>query len=73
MMTKKQLLLDAYADIYFGKPPYHVEIYPVGSSVNNQQGFNCLRFKSKPGAVFTSLEIANLICAMWNKNLERDK
>jgi len=50
---------DAYIDPNFAIPPYRVEnAKDDGSSelsfIANARGFNVLRFKSKPGAVFSS-------------------
>lgn len=51
----------------FALPPYRVESFPIGSTVCNAQGFNCLQFTDKPGAKFTTLEEANAICEKWNR------
>lgn len=59
-------ITDAIPTPGFEIPPYHVESYPIGSAVFNAQGFNCLSFKSRPGAKFTSKEIADEIAAKWN-------
>ena len=48
------------------QPPYHVETFPIGSCVCDEQGFNCLSFDDKPGAKFTTLEVATEICERWN-------
>ena len=51
----------------YANPPYHVEHFPIGSCVCNSTGFNCLSFTDKPGAKFTSAELAESICEEWNK------
>jgi hypothetical protein len=47
-------------------PLYHIEMYPIGVCVCDAQGYNCLSFTDKPGAKFTTLEIAAEICREWN-------
>jgi len=56
---------------YFAKPPYKPfamnAAYPDGShGVYNAHGFNCLRFRDKPGAVFTTKENAIALAERWN-------
>lgn len=55
---------------YFAFPPYSA--HPSGGKnslwyVANAQGFNCLTFQNKPGAVFTSEKRAREIADEWNK------
>ena len=59
-------LLDAVPTAGFSNPPYHVEHLPIGSCVCREDGFNCLSFKSKPGAKFTDAATAHAICDLWN-------
>ena len=56
----------AYPTEGFAKPPYKVECFPIGSCVVNRDGFNCLAFADKPGAKFTTIELAALIATQWN-------
>ena len=61
---------DATPAQYFKSPPYRAELFSKDggwSGVMNAQGVNVLTFKSKPGAVITSIEIAEQIAAKWNK------
>lgn len=51
----------------FAISPYHVERFPIGAAVMNRNGFNCLSFRSKPGAKFCSPEAAQAIADKWNK------
>jgi hypothetical protein len=60
---------DAIPAEYFANPPYRAELLSEKSGwagVMNKAGFNCLRFKSKPGAVITNLETAEAIAEKWN-------
>lgn len=55
---------------HFAFPPYSA--HPSGGKndlwyVANVQGFNCLTFPNKPGAVFTSEKRAKEIADEWNK------
>jgi hypothetical protein len=59
--------MHAFPAPYFAFPPYHVETFPGGSCVCNRDGFNCLQFTEKRGAVFTSLEEATKIAKEWNE------
>ena len=61
--------LTAYIDEHFGgKRPYHVEEFPSGwCAICDTNGFNILRFREKPGAVFTFREHADYLCDEWNK------
>jgi hypothetical protein len=57
---------------HFALPPYRLEPmnpkYPEGlQCVMNAQGFNCLTFDDRPGAVFAPKPIAQLIVYKWNK------
>lgn len=65
-LDRARMLDDARITPGFAVPPYSVETYPIGACIVNSQGMNVLRFKSKPGAKFTSPEAAELICAQWN-------
>lgn len=64
----------AYQAKGFERPPYHVESFPGYDAAGwhgifNVNGFNCLRFIDRPGAVFTTdIEEAKAICAKWNGN-----
>ena len=56
---------------YFARPPYKPFLmnaaYPDGAhGIYNAQGFNCLRFRDKPGAVFTTKENAIALTERWN-------
>lgn len=53
----------------FERPPYHVEHFPIGACVCNRDGFNCLHFLDKPGAKFTRADMAEQICAEWNREV----
>ena len=58
---------------YFAFPPYRAE--DLGGKmkwwgVMNRNGFNCLTFTDKPGAVVTSEARAKQIAAEWNKTKE---
>ena len=58
---------------YFAFPPYRAE--DLGGKmgwwgVMNKNGFNCLTFPDKPGAVVTSEEHAKQIAAKWNETKE---
>ena len=55
---------------YFAFPPYRAE--DLGGKmgwwgVMNKNGFNCLTFPDKPGAVVTSEEHAKQIATEWNE------
>lgn len=55
---------------YFDVPPYRAELFNASnlvSGVMNKNGFNCLTFPSKPGAVLTSYNNALRIAELWNK------
>lgn len=61
----------AVVNPWFAAAPYHVESFPGHSAegwhcVCNRNGFNCMRFTGKPGAIFTTLENATEICKRWN-------
>lgn len=70
-----KLLIDAMVDDalpseHFAFGPYRAEHFAYDNSgVMNKNGFNCLSFKSKPGAVFTTIEIAEKIAEKWNNDL----
>lgn len=54
---------------HFAKPPYHAELLNEKSgwaAVMNKDGFNCLIFTDKPGAVVTDYEHAKAIADAWN-------
>jgi hypothetical protein len=52
---------------HFAIPPYKAEMVgPSWAGVMNAQGFNCLTFPDKPGAVFTTMEKAEAIAKEWN-------
>jgi hypothetical protein len=55
---------------HFAFPPYKAA--PSGGAndwwyVENAQGFNCLHFPDKPGAIFTDQQTALAIAADWNE------
>jgi hypothetical protein len=57
---------------YFAFPPYQAE--DLGGKmgwwgVMNKNGFNCLTFPDKPGAVVTTEERAKQIAVEWNKEM----
>ena len=53
---------------YFAFPPYRAEqVGPTWWGVMNKNGFNCLTFPEKPGAVVTSEAHAEAIADEWNK------
>lgn len=63
----EEIVTDAVVNPYFDIPPYHVEGFPCGwHCVINANSFNCLTFRSKPGAVFTSRENTVEIARRWN-------
>lgn len=68
-MEIKKLLEDAVPSKFFNLPPFYVETFTAGSCVFNKNSVNCLTFKSKPGAIFTSLDEANAIANHWNKEV----
>ena len=56
---------------YFAKPPYTPfamnDKYPEGvHGIYNSQGINCLCFRDKRGAVFTTKENAIALAESWN-------
>ena len=54
----------------FDLPPYRAELFSERSGwagVMNRNGFNCLTFPEKPGAVVTDYESAKAIADEWNK------
>ena len=58
---------------YFAFPPYRAEDLggPYGWwGVINRNGFNCLTFPNKPGAVVTSETNAKRFAAEWNETKE---
>ncbi|MCA3694262.1 hypothetical protein [Aquidulcibacter sp.] len=58
---------DAKPNPHFARPPYRAEEFTPGwAGVMNANGFNCLTFPHKPGAVITSIENARLIADRWN-------
>lgn len=59
--------MNAKISTSFDLPPYHVESFPCGSCVCNKNGFNCLSFPDKPGAKFTTLELAIEIAKQFNE------
>lgn len=53
---------------HFAIPPYKAEMVgPSWAGVMNAQGFNCLTFPDKPGAIVTDLATAEAIAKEWNK------
>jgi hypothetical protein len=55
---------------YFAFPPYHAEALggPNGWwGVMNKNGFNCLTFPDKPGAVVTTEDRAKQLADEWNE------
>ena len=61
---------DAIPAQHFACHPYRAELFSKESGwsgVMNATGFNCLTFKSKPGAVITDFETAQMIAELWNK------
>ena len=57
---------------YFAKPPYTPfamnDKHPEGAhGIYNVQSINCLRFRDKRGAVFTTKEHAIALAESWNK------
>lgn len=72
MQFSEETVTDAVASPGFNLPPYHVEGFKSGQHcVINANGFNCLTFRSKPGAVFTSRENAVEIVMRWNAGIHR--
>lgn len=67
MSGAQEIIQDAMPTPLFGSPPYHVEHFHIGSCVCRADGFNCLSFKSKPGAKFTAPDVAQAICDDWNR------
>ena len=66
--------MDARPAKYFAHPPYRAE--DLGGKmgwwgVMNRNGFNCLTFASKPGAVVTDEATAKQIAEAWNELLQR--
>jgi hypothetical protein len=62
--------LKAIPSKYFALPPYRAEDLggPNGWwGVMNKNGFNCLTFPDKPGAVVTSESNAKQIADEWNQ------
>jgi len=62
-------LQDASPGEWFNHPPYVAELFSEvsgWSGVMNRNGINVLTFKSKPGAVVTSYEMAKAIADKWN-------
>jgi len=62
---------DAIPAEHFAHPPYMAELFSEKygwAGVMNRNGFNCLRFKSKPGAVITNLATAEAIAGKWNNH-----
>ena len=56
---------------HFAFGPYLAEqVGPNWWGVMNKNGFNCLTFPDKPGAVVTSEEHAKQIVAEWNETKE---
>lgn len=69
-MVEADLVAEARPAKWFAMPPYRAEWFshPGGwAGVMNAQGVNCLTFRSKPGAVITSLAVAQEIAERWNK------
>ena len=67
---RQRQALDAAPANDFARPPYRAELFSKDSGwsgVMNATGFNCLTFKSKPGAVITDFETAQMIAEHWNK------
>jgi hypothetical protein len=58
--------MNAEPSKHFAIPPYKAADYGHWAGVENAQGFNCLSFPDKPGAVFTTLEHAEAIAKEWN-------
>ena len=63
-------MTDARPTKYFAHPPYRAE--DLGGTmgwwgVMNRNGFNCLTFASKPGAVVTDEATAKQIAEAWNE------
>ena len=53
---------------HFALGPYRAEqVGPNWWGVMNRNGFNCLTFSDKPGAVVTNEEHAKQIAAEWNE------
>lgn len=60
-------LTDAVPTPHFAFPPYRAVTYERVHAVENANGFNCLSFKSSPGAKFTSRGHAEAIADEWNR------
>jgi len=60
--------LKAVPALHFALPPYRAEEFGHfgWAGVMNRNGFNCLTFPDKPGAVVTSYEHAQKIAEEWN-------
>lgn len=67
-MTLNELVNDAHPCPFFGaSSEYLVEHKENVSYVCTDNGYNALRFKSRPGAVFAyNKELAEAICRKWN-------
>jgi hypothetical protein len=60
--------LNALPAKYFAIGPYRAEqVGPKWWGVMNKNGFNCLTFPDKPGAVVTSESNAKRIADEWNQ------
>ena len=75
-MTKKECLdtSEAFPDPFFAKPPYKAALFNEKSGwsgVMNANGVNCLRFRSKPGAVVTDFATAQKIATKFNDDTSR--
>ena len=66
-MSRDEIVNDAKPLPGFSSAPYHVEVFPIGATICRTDGLNCLTFTSKPGATFTTPDVAQAICDKWNK------
>ena len=65
---------DAVPNRHFNVAPFRAELFSTNkrtgatsAGVISAQGINCLKFKSRPGAVLTNFETAKKIADIWNK------
>lgn len=72
-MNFTEIVRDAIPAKHFASPPYQAVKYNESkdlkhtvAGVENRNGINVLTFNSKPGAVLTTIELAEAIAAAWN-------
>jgi len=69
-VNARQAVRDAEPSPHFAKPPYKAELLGgpyEWAGVVNANGVNVLNFRSKPGAVVSSIKTCTLIARRWNR------